>query len=132
MRDRIESIIKKFHLNRHRIFEVSKLTYASIIKKIENNLVKYGGNIHWSNTENGFVHNLKCTTEYIGENRLWFNQLPQIVPYAEQPVYVLFEDSINFKSKYWVYQMYLPELICALSEVEGLNDFYIVPKNSIG
>lgn len=128
MRNRIEEVIKIFNLNRQRIFEVSKLTYAPIIKKIENNFVKHGGNIHWSNMGNGFHHNLKCTTEYIGENRLWFNWLPQIVPYPEQPVYALFEDSLQLNSKYWIYEMYLPELLCILCEVEGLDDFYIVSK----
>ena len=128
MRDRIESVIRTLALDRLRVFEVSKLTYASIIKKIENNFVLHGGDIHWSNIRNGFNNNLKCTSKNIDNNQLWFKQLPQIVPSEEQPVYVLFEDIKNFKPKYWVYEMYLPELICVLGEVEGLSDFYIVSK----
>ena len=34
----------------------------------------------------------------------------------------------NYQPKYWVYEMFLEELIIILSEVWGLDDFYIVSK----
>ena len=49
MRNDVENIIKEFHLDRKRIFEVSKFKYASIIHQIEKTFVKNGQHIHWSN-----------------------------------------------------------------------------------
>ena len=55
-------------------------------------------------------------------------KLPYIIPKNERFVYVLFEDCKNFEPKYWVYEMCIPELICIVGEVCGLDDFYIVSK----
>ncbi len=59
---------------------------------------------------------------------MWVARLPQILPESERFVYVLFEDTKNYQPKYWVYEMCIPELICILGEVCGLDDFYIVSK----
>ena len=54
---------------------------------------------------------------------MWIENLPAIIPAHEKFVYALFEDSLNFKPKYWLYEMCLPELICIINEVNGLGDF---------
>lgn len=59
---------------------------------------------------------------------MWVTKLPSIIPENERLVYVLFEDAINFEPKYWVYEMCIPELICIIGEVNGLDDFYIVSE----
>lgn len=88
----------------------------------------HGGNIHWSNMGRGFNPKLVCRTQNISEDRMWVTKLPGIIPENERLVYVLFEDAINFEPKYWVYEMCIPELICIIGEVNGLDDFYIVSK----
>lgn len=40
----------------------------------------------------------------------------------------VFEDTVDMREKYWVYEMCPHEMITMLSEVEMLNDFYIVSK----
>lgn len=59
---------------------------------------------------------------------MWVAKLPLILPKNEKFVYVLFEDAKNFQSKYWIFEMCVPELICIIGEVNGLDDFYIVSK----
>ena len=80
MREAIEKVIKDFNLDRSRIFEVSHLKYADIIKKIENIFVKNGGILHWSNIENRFNPSFLLTTQYIGNNKLWYQSLTKILP----------------------------------------------------
>ena len=128
IRSEIERVIKENHIERSRCFECSKITYSSIIKKIEQTFVLYGGNIHWSNMGHGFNRKLLCKTKDISEDRMWAARLPQILPEGEKFVYVLFEDTKNYQPKYWVYEMCIPELVCIIGEVYGLDDFYIVSK----
>lgn len=128
IRNEIERIIKDIPIDRSRCFECSKTSYRSIIKKVEQIFVSHGKSLHWSNMGDGFNKKLTCQTKNIAENRLWFTKLPNIVPENKQPIYVLFEDRKNYEPKYWVYEMHIPELICILSEINGLNDFYIVSK----
>ena len=128
IRSEIERVIKEHGIDRSRCFECSKITYSGIIKKVEQRFVLYGGNLHWSNLENRFNPEWICKNKNISEDRMWVSKLPQIIPETEHPVYVLFEDSKNFKPKYWVYEMYIPELICMIGEVFTLGDFYIVSK----
>lgn len=59
---------------------------------------------------------------------MWVTKLPNIIPENNQLVYVLFEDSLNFRPKYWIYEMGIPELIGIIGEACGLDDFYIVSK----
>lgn len=127
MRDKIENVIKEKHLERSNCFECSKMTYSAIIKKIEQTFVFHGGDIHWSNMGR-FQPKLPCKTQNIANDRMWVEKLPYIIPKNERFVYVLFEDCKNFEPKYWVYEMCIPELICIVGEVCGLDDFYIVSK----
>lgn len=76
----------------------------------------------------GFNPKLQCKTRDISKDRMWVARLPQILPEREKFVYALFEDRKNYQPKYWVYEMGIPELICIIAEVYGLNDFYIVSK----
>lgn len=128
IRNDIERVIKENHIDRTNCFECSKITYKSIIRKIERTFVLHGGNIHWSNIRGVFNKELVCITKNISEDRMWVTKLPDIIPENNQFVYVLFEDSKNFKPKYWVYEMRIPELVCMIGEVNGLKDFYIVSK----
>ena len=128
IRSEIERVIKKNHIERSRCFECSKITYSAIIKKIEQIFVLNGGNIHWSNMGHGFNPKLSCRIQNISEDRMWVAKLPLILPKNEKFVYVLFEDAKNFQSKYWIFEMCVPELICIIGEVNGLDDFYIVSK----
>ncbi|HIZ55297.1 MAG TPA: hypothetical protein H9671_03715 [Firmicutes bacterium] len=127
IRNEIERVIKENHLNRSNCFECSKNTYTIIIKKIEQAFVLHGGNIHWSNMGR-FDPKWGYKTKDISADRMWITKLPSIIPKAEKFVYVLFEDCKNFEPKYWVYEMCIPELIFIVSEIYGLNDFYIVSK----
>lgn len=69
-RDTIENVIKEFHLDRSRIFEVSHLKYADIIKRIEKTFVINGGPLHWSNIGNRLQPSFALKTRYIGNHRL--------------------------------------------------------------
>ena len=122
MRDMIENIIKDCRLDRSRIFEVSHLKYADIIKKIEKTFVKNGGPIHWSNIENRFNPSFTLKMQDTGGNRFWYQKLDMIIPDALH--YALFEGT----SHYWLYEMYPKEIITVINESEGLDDFYIVSK----
>ena len=122
MRDMIENVIKDFQLDRSRIFEVSHLKYADIIKKIEKTFVINGGSLHWSNIENRFNPFFIRKTRYTGNNRLWYQQLNKIIPDGLH--YVLFEDITH----YWLYEMFPNEIITVINESVGLDDFYIVSK----
>lgn len=128
IRNKIERVIKEKGIERENCFECSKMAFDSIIRKIQQAFVLGGGDIHWFNMGNGFNPKLACRTQNIAEDRMWFLRLPDIIPQNEGLVYALFEDSKNFRPKYWVYEMRIPELICALGEVCGLNDYYIVSK----
>ena len=126
MREAIEKVIKEFNLDRSRIFAVSHLKYADIIKKIVKTFVKNGGLLHWSNIEYRFNTCFTLKTQYIGNNRLWYQQLDKIIP--DTLHYVLFEDTVNFQPKYWLYEMFPNEMITVINESECLDDFYIVSK----
>ncbi len=128
IRTEIERIIKENHIERSRCFECSKINYSSIIKKIEQTFVLYGGNIHWSNMGHGFNPQWPCKTKNISEDKMWITKLPRILPKSEKNVYVLFEDIKNYQPKYWLYEMYIPELVCIIGEVYGLGDYYVVSK----
>lgn len=128
IRSEIERVIKENHIERSSCFECSKITYSSIINKIEQTFLLHGGDIHWSNMGQGFNPKLPCKTKNISEDRMWITRLPLILPESEKFVYVLFEDRKNYQPKYWVYEMCIPELICIIGEVYGLDDFYIVSK----
>lgn len=106
MRAEIERIVKELKIDRKCLFEVSKLKYVAILQKIEKTFVKNGGSIHWSNMGKGFDSDYPCQTLYIGNHRDWYHKLPSIVPFPEESVYVLFEDTLNYQPKYWVYEMY--------------------------
>ncbi|MBE6901509.1 MAG: hypothetical protein E7478_03460 [Ruminococcaceae bacterium] len=126
MRDEIERVIKELRLDRSRVFEVSHLQYASIIRRIEQTFVKNGGSLHWSNIEMRFAPSLSVKTQYIGDHPMWISELERIIP--DTLHYVLFEDNVDMRAKYWVYEMRPREMITVLSEVEMLHDFYIVSK----
>lgn len=123
----VESIIKEQQLDRSRIYEVSKLHYSGIIREIQTRFVDKGGNIHWSNM-GYFNRNLPCRSLSINGRPLWYHDLDLIIPRPDEPVYVLLEDVKNYTAKYWLYEMYLPELKLVLDEISGLNDFYIVSR----
>lgn len=43
--------------------------------------------------------------------------------------YVLFEDTVDFQPKYWVYEMFPNEIIAVIDESDpSPDDFYIVSK----
>lgn len=128
IRNEIERVIKENHIDRSKCFECSKTAYSSIIKKIEQVFVLHGGDIHWSNMGGGFNKKLVCKTKDISEERMWVTKLPNIIPDDNQLVYALFEDNMNYKPKYWIYEMGIPELITIIGEACGLDDFYIVSK----
>lgn len=130
IREEIEQTIKEFSLNRlfFHEHEVSKISYAAILEKIEKSFIWHGRTIHWANIENRFAPQLSYKTKYIGDNYLWFEQLPDIIPNKENPFYVLFEDSKNMQPKYWLYEACLNELIVILREVSGIADYYLVSK----
>ena len=128
IRDEIERVIKENHLERSKCFECSKITYRAILKKIEQTFVLHGGDIHWSNMGRGFNPKLPCEIKDTSDDSMWVTKLPMILSDSEELVYVLFEDSKNYQPKYWLYEMYIPELVCVIGEVCGLDDFYIVSK----
>ncbi len=128
IRDDIERIIKEHNIDRLRCFECSKLRYKAIIKKIEKTFVLHGKNLHWSNITNSFNPKYPLITKNISDDYMWFTKLPSLLPAPEHAVYVLFEDSKDFKEKYWLYEMCISELIFILSNVNGLSDYYIVSK----
>lgn len=127
LRKEVERIIKEQKLDRNRVFEVPKIAYAGIIKKIEAAFVAEGGTIHWSNMGH-FQSKLSCKTLEISSQPLWYHSLEEIIPMPEAPFYVLLEDRKNYQAKYWLYEMFLPELIAILDDIEGLGDFYIISK----
>lgn len=126
VRKDIERTIKEFSLNRNRIFEVSKQDYKQILQKIEQTFVLYGQTIHWANM--GYynpkfpVWSVDCR-----DNRLWFEHLNKMIPNPKNAFYVLFEEIGRQRPKYWVFEMYLDELIVILNE-SIVNDYYIVSK----
>lgn len=128
IRNEIELVIKEFGLDRSRVSEVSKIAYASILRNVEKKFVLHGRQLHWSNMGGGFQPQLLGVTRDISDDTLWFKNLKNIVPDPQEKVYALFEDTKNYQPKYWVYEMFLEELIIILSEVWGLDDFYIVSK----
>ena len=121
MRNDVENIIKEFHLDRKRIFEVSKFKYASIIHQIEKTFVKNGQHIHWSNMGNGFQSQWSCVYKDISQQMNWYHLLPQIILDNKEPIYVLFEDTVNYQPKYWLYEMYIPELIVVIDQRKKLK-----------
>ncbi len=127
IRNEIERAIKEGNINRLNCFECSKSTYSSIIKKTEQTFVHKGGNIHWSNMGR-FNPKLKCITKDVSKDRMWVKKLPEIIPRKDSAVYALFEDTLSYQPKYWVYEMCIPELIYIIGEINGLEDFYIVSK----
>lgn len=127
MRNEVERIIKEFSLDRKRVFEVSKLSYAKIKKQIEYTFVHHGKDIHWANMGNYKKH-LPTLVINCSENMEWVTQLEEIIPQSDEPFYVLVEGDHN----YWVYEMHTKELITILLEAYGLDDYYIVSKNSNG
>lgn len=126
MREEIESIIKKFNLERSRIFEVSHIRYEDIIEKVEKTFVRNGGPLHWSNVENRFSGVLPLKTQHMGNNKLWYQKLDRII--GDELHYVLFEDTKNYEPKYWVYEMCPHEIITIIGESYMLADYYIVSK----
>lgn len=127
MREAIEKVIKDFNLDRSKIYEVSRLKYLDIIKKIEKIFIKNGGILHWANIENRFNPSFSLKTQYIGSNRSWYQALAKIIPNTLH--YVLFEDVVNSHTKYWVYEMFPHEIITVIDEsVPSPDDFYIVSK----
>ncbi len=65
-----------------------------------------------------------------GHNFDWsvlLQQLPEVIPEPEQPVWLLVEDSKNYLPKYWLYEGYLPEISLVLAETAH-NDFYLISK----
>lgn len=128
VRDEIENVIKEYNMDRSRISEVSKLKYQGIISMVEKKFVKNCGDIHWVNTTGRYNDNLPCRYVYIGDDYLWVEHLEEIIPDGETKVYALFEDTLNWQPKYWVYEMCIPELIKIILEAEGLSDFYIISK----
>lgn len=66
----IERVIKENNLDRSRIFECLKLTYASIISKTEQIFVPHGGDIHWASMDGRFNPKYPCETIDITEHRL--------------------------------------------------------------
>lgn len=128
MRNEIERVVKENNIERSRCFECSKISYASIIKKIEQTFVLHGKNIHWSNMGHGFNPKWQCKTKNISKDMMWIDKLPYILPKGENEVYVLFEDTQNYKPKYWLYEMRILELCLIVKEVYGLNDYYIISK----
>lgn len=127
IRDDIEHVIKELNMDRSRIFEVSKIKYADIIRRIEHTFVLDYGNIHWSNMGNGFQQQISCHYVDIHNYPLWYHHLSDIVPHSEAPVYVLFEDTKNYEPKYWLYEMWITEFIMLVDELNP-DDFYLVSK----
>ncbi len=126
VRKDIEKTIKKFSLNRDRIFEVSKQNYKQILQKIEETFVFHGETIHWANM--GY-YNPKFPVWCVDcrDNPSWFENLNKIIPNPKNTVYVLFEEIGRQRPKYWVFEMYLEELNVILSE-SIVNDYYIISK----
>lgn len=127
MRKDIENIIKEFQLDRKRVFEVSKYKYADIIRKIEKTFVKNSGNIHWSNMGDGFQSQWPCFYKDVSQQMNWYHLLSQIILDNKEPIYVLFEDTVDYQPKYWLYEMYIPELIILIDN-SNPDDFYLVSK----
>lgn len=126
-RNNVEQIIKEFSLDRKRVFEVPKYKYKEIIKSIERTFVKNDKSIHWANLGH---YKPELTVQYVdcGDDMLWFKKLNKIVLKPENAVYVLLEEWGRGDDKYWVYEMHLKELILILSELEFLEDYYIISK----
>ena len=61
------------------------------------------------------------------DNPFWVEKLNKIIPNPQNTVYVLFEEIGRQRPKYWVFEMYLEELIVILNE-SIVNDYYIVSK----
>ena len=127
VRRAVEAVIKELELDRSRIFEADKTRYRAIIQKIQETFVQDGGSIHWANM-GCFRSGSAVWTVDVSGKRLWYHDLARLVPQPEERVYVLLEDTRGMAPKYWLYEMYLPELIIILDETVGLDDFYIVSK----
>lgn len=127
VRRAVETVIKEQELERSRVFEADKGRYRAIVQKIQETFVQGGGDIHWANM-GCFRPQLPAWSVSVSDARLWYHGLAELVPKQQERVYVLLEDTQDFAPKYWLYDMYLPELIVILDETVGLDDFYIVSK----
>ena len=129
-RNAIEDCIKNQQLVRSRFHEVSTQSYRQILRNIEEHFVdkskSWNKEIHWANM-GCFRSDLGCITKAMDRDRSWLDRLPQILPSAHRPVYVLFEDRKAYMPKYWVYESYPTELVSVLSECVW-GDVYIVSK----
>lgn len=125
VREEIEETVKSENLNRHNFFEVSKNSYQSIIKKIEDVFVDKSKNwekdIHWSNA-NGYRPNLSVS--YFRQEKVPFvDHLKEIIPNSEVFMYFMVEDTY----KYYLYEGKIDEIVTVLNET-SFYDFYIVSK----
>ena len=131
LRDEIEQIIGEQKIDRARFFEASKRSYGQIIMCIENAFVdkskRWDNDIHWANT-GSYRPNLKCVNAELKDWSSWMSNLPEIIPFPDDSVYLLLEDTKNYEPKYWLYEVFLSELVLVLGESELLDDFYIVSK----
>ena len=121
IRTEVENAIKRFGLSRQRAFEVSKLEYESIIRRIEKRFVRNDGCLHWSNI-NGFkpgIGNVDVDSRGLLQ---WYHFIGGI--FGDGPAYVLLEDDFD---KLWVYEMYHSEMCRILDECQ-VCDIYIVSK----
>ncbi|MBP3855567.1 MAG: hypothetical protein IK990_08165 [Ruminiclostridium sp.] len=121
IRDEAERVVRELGIDKKRFHEVSKLAYADIIRRTENEFAS-GGTLHrcWD----GRLQK-QLSTKDISSDRLWYHKLPELLP-ADEPVYALLEDTRAYEPEYRVFEAHLPELITVLDEINGLGEFYIV------
>lgn len=131
LRDEIEQIIKDLKIDRKKFFEVSIHTYKQITKRIESAFVdkskQWDSDIHWANMGH-YRPNLKCIATEYNNWSSWTATLSNVIPSPDNSLYLLLEDTKNYQPKYWLYEVYLREMILVLGESEMLDDLYIVSK----
>lgn len=127
IRNEIECIIKEFNISRTRFHEVSKQTYASIIKKTEDTFTDRTR--YWKkglsdlNTIGKFKSTFIIDGIYAANDWVWYHKLPEVIENPQEPVFMLINGN-----KIWVYEGYLQELILILDKADLSDDYYIVSK----
>lgn len=85
IRKEVEAAIKQLAIDRQRAFEVSKLEYDAIVRRIEKTFVRDEGDLHWSNL-GGFKPRLDSVTVDSYGNMQWYYSLAEMLP--DKPVFV--------------------------------------------
>lgn len=125
IREDIENIIKKNNIDRINFSEISKQSWESILKNIEDKFAdktnNYKNGLYWANV-NGFNPKLKSMSFDMRDCYDWYKLLPKV--FDDEFVYVVWTDI----EKDWIYEERFKELAEVLEYTEFDDDYYIVSK----